>query len=183
MPNSEEALAVIELYRDCYTAAIPQNNFDRVLWERLQILSASIDDSGKTSKVTFSIVVPKIFANHVQTMHGGAVIFTQLIIQQGHMLTTSPKIATLFDGLTSSCLALFSQYGCWNGKEVTRSLEIKYFKPVPLEEQLNAECEIVHAGQRLASLRGVITRASDGSVLAACQHEKFNSNGGAVSKL
>jgi hypothetical protein len=42
------------------------------------------------------------------------------------------------------------------------------------------ECEIVQIGQRLCSLRGTMRRASDGIVLATCEHGKVNTDPGVV---
>lgn len=36
------------------------------------------------------------------------------------------------------------------------------------------ESEVVHAGKRLCSLMGTIKRASDGAVLATCEHGKVS---------
>lgn len=85
-------------------------------------------------------------------------------------------LATLFDGITGSALNLLRKPGYWDGAQVSRTLEIKYFRPVPLGETLDAVVEVVHVGRSLATIRGRIKSAKDGELLAACQHEIFYPN-------
>ncbi|EGP92028.1 uncharacterized protein MYCGRDRAFT_18903, partial [Zymoseptoria tritici IPO323] len=112
----------------------------------------------------FTALVPPEYGNHRQSAHGGA-------------------IATLFDSLTGCTLALISEPGYWDGREVTRNLQINYFRPVPVSEKIRIECEIVNAGKRLATVRGLMKRDSDGTLLASCLHDKFNPVAGGGSKL
>lgn len=81
LPLTEKALAILYTQLQHYLIATPDNNFDRQLWNNLKILSASVDESGKSATVQFSIVIPENFGNHLGIVAGGAV-------------------ATLFDGLT-----------------------------------------------------------------------------------
>jgi hypothetical protein len=70
-----------------------------------------------------------------------------------------------------------------DGREVTRNLHINYFRPIPVSEKILVECEIVNAGQRLATVRGLMKKESDGALLASCLHDKFNPVAGGGSKL
>lgn len=71
-----------------------------------------------------------------------------------------------------SAISLADRDGRWNGSEVSRSLSMTYYRPIPLGEQVNIKCEVVDIGKRLATVRGIMNRASDGTLLATCQHEK-----------
>lgn len=85
LPVADKALAVIYSQLQHYLISTPKNNFDREIWDNLKIISASIDDSGKSAIVHFSIVIPENFGNHNRIVAGGAV-------------------ATLFDGVTGQPL-------------------------------------------------------------------------------
>lgn len=81
LPLNDKAIAVIYSQLQHYLISTPKNNFDREIWNNLKILSASVDDAGKSATVHFSIVMPENFGNHIGIVAGGAV-------------------ATLFDGVT-----------------------------------------------------------------------------------
>lgn len=57
---------------------------------------------------------------------------------------------------------------------VSRNLSLTYLKPVPVGEKVLVECEIVSAGKKLCHLKGRMKRASDGVVLATCEHDKVS---------
>jgi acyl-coenzyme A thioesterase PaaI-like protein len=59
---------------------------------------------------------------------------------------------------------------------VSRTLNTTYLRPAPLGTEVRIECEIVQLGQRLCTLRGTMRRASDGAVLATCEHGKVNTD-------
>jgi acyl-coenzyme A thioesterase 13 len=88
--------------------------------------------------------------------------------------------STLFDVCTTFPLQLISRPGFWQYGGVSRTLNVTYLRPVPVGTIVDVECEIIHAGQRLSSLRGVMRIAmSDGTkgpVLATCEHAKFNTD-------
>ncbi|KAK4507754.1 hypothetical protein PRZ48_001489 [Zasmidium cellare] len=153
MPLTSKTLSIIDGQLQQYLQSTPEQNFDRSIWNNLKILSSSVDKEGKTANVLFSIVIPENCGNHIGIAAGGAV-------------------ATLFDGATGSAIRLVAKDGLWNGNEVTRSLSMTYYRPIALGEEVNIKCEVVDVGKRLATVRGVMTRASDGSLLATCQHEK-----------
>ena len=41
-------------------------------------------------------------------------------------------------------------------------------------EEVLVESEVVHAGKRLCSIKGVMKRKKDGAVLAICEHGKVS---------
>ena len=45
---------------------------------------------------------------------------------------------------------------------------------MPSGQKVTVECEVVHAGKRLCSLKGVMKRVDDGAVLATCEHGKVS---------
>jgi acyl-coenzyme A thioesterase PaaI-like protein len=51
---------------------------------------------------------------------------------------------------------------------------VTYLRPIPEGEKVLVECEVVHAGKRLCSLKGTMKRESDGAVLAICEHGKVS---------
>ncbi|KAF7196494.1 hypothetical protein HII31_02222 [Pseudocercospora fuligena] len=147
----KQALAAVEAFRAQYLAHTSDANFDRKMWEHLDIISAS----ATKETVTFAISIPSVYSNHLGIVHGGA-------------------IATLFDGLTSSAMALLGPGLLWSGKEVSRSLHCKFLKPVPVEECIDANISVVHADSRTATIRGELRRGRDQLLLAECTHEKAN---------
>lgn len=60
---------------------------------------------------------------------------------------------------------------------MTRNLQLSYFRPVPVGEKVVIETEILSVGKRLATVRGVLKKESDGSLLATCVHDKFYPGG------
>ncbi|KXT02733.1 hypothetical protein AC578_5439 [Pseudocercospora eumusae] len=125
----KQALAAVEAFRAQYLAHTSDANFDRKMWEHLDIISAS----ATKETVSFAISIPIVYSNHLGMVQGGA-------------------IATLFDGLTSSALALLGPGLLWSGKEVSRSLHCKFFKPVPVEERIDAYISVVRADSRTATI-------------------------------
>ncbi|GAP88664.2 putative thioesterase superfamily protein [Rosellinia necatrix] len=73
---------------------------------------------------------------------------------------------------------MISRPGFWQYGGVSRTLNVTYLRPVPVGTTVDVECEVVHAGQRLSTLRGVMRTATDdgtnGPVLAICEHGKVN---------
>jgi acyl-coenzyme A thioesterase 13 len=151
-------------YGDKYKASIPPDNFDHGLWKTIEVLSAILDPGGRTGKTTFAATLPKQYSNSRGQAHGGA-------------------IALLFDGLSSATLGLIAQKGMWVGSEATRSLIVKYLQPVKEGERVLVECDIAHAGRRLATVKAMMLREADGKLLAMCFHDKYNPESGVVAKL
>ncbi|KAI1327618.1 Thioesterase/thiol ester dehydrase-isomerase [Xylariaceae sp. FL0255] len=88
--------------------------------------------------------------------------------------------STIFDICTTFVLQMISRPGFWQFGGVSRTLNVTYLRPVPAGTVVDVECEIVHAGQRLSALRGVVRKVNDdgspGLVLALCEHNKVNTD-------
>ncbi|KAK5634203.1 hypothetical protein RRF57_009917 [Xylaria bambusicola] len=89
-------------------------------------------------------------------------------------------ISTVFDICTTFPLQMISRPGFWQYGGVSRTLNVTYLRPVRVGTTVDIECEVVHAGQRLSSLRGVMraatTDGTEGPVLAICEHNKANTD-------
>ncbi|KAK1967349.1 thioesterase superfamily protein [Colletotrichum eremochloae] len=121
----------------------------------ISLLSTSLTP---TPSVTFAFTVRPEHCNRSGNLHGGAA-------------------ATLFDALTTMCLALVNDRpGYWQFLGVSRTLSCSYLRPAPAGEECLVECEIVQVGRLLCHLRGTLRRKRDGSVLATCEHHKFNTD-------
>jgi uncharacterized protein (TIGR00369 family) len=115
----------------------------------------SIGASKPHPPVTFSLTVQGAHCNNMQTLHGGCT-------------------ATIFDICTTLALACVARPGCWDMLGVSRTLNITYMAPVRAGEQVLIACEIVQVGRNLATLRGIITKAEGGQIVATCEHGKYN---------
>ncbi|KAJ9162192.1 hypothetical protein NKR19_g1511 [Coniochaeta hoffmannii] len=123
----------------------------------LTMLSSAPAAGEKGPSVRFRLEVQHVHSNAIGHMQGGCV-------------------STLLDYVTSLSLGLMNEPGFWFFLGVTRTLTVTLLRPIPIGEVIVIEGEVVHAGRRLANLRGRITRESDGAVLAVCEHEKVNSD-------
>ena len=65
MPSTDR----IDSYRNAYLARTPSDNFDREIWQNLNILLTSINADAKEPKVYFSITIPQHYSNHRGTMY------------------------------------------------------------------------------------------------------------------
>ncbi|KAL3417307.1 thioesterase superfamily protein [Phlyctema vagabunda] len=120
--------------------------------ENLKLISASKSPRGST---TFAFTVSARECNRLGNLHGGCT-------------------ATIFDICTTTALAPNARRGYWAFAGVSRTLNVTYLRPVPAGEQVLIESEVVHAGKRLCTIQGVMRRASDGAVLAMCEHGKVS---------
>lgn len=115
----------------------------------------STNPSGPHPSCTFTFTVQPDNCNRMKNLHGGCA-------------------ATLFDYCTTLPLALINKPGFWQSMGVSRTLNVTYMRPVSVGEQVTIQCEVVQVGKKLATLRGVMRRKSDGLLLAACEHGKVN---------
>ncbi|KAK5998637.1 Acyl-coenzyme A thioesterase 13 [Cladobotryum mycophilum] len=106
-------------------------------------------------KVVFSYTCKSEHCNRLQNLHGGAA-------------------ATLFDFCTSMAIVLVSRPGFWQYVGVSRTLNVTYLRPVPIDAETLIECEILQIGKKICALKGVLRRKSDGQLLAVCEHNKVN---------
>ncbi|KAH8659156.1 HotDog domain-containing protein [Tricladium varicosporioides] len=122
-----------------------------LIHQDLTLLSADTNP-GRT---TFRYVVQPSHCNRLGNLHGGCA-------------------ATLFDVCTTSALAPIAKEGYWAYAGVTRTLNVTYIRPAPVGESVLIESEVVHAGKRLCTIKGVMRRESDGAILTTCEHGKVS---------
>jgi acyl-coenzyme A thioesterase PaaI-like protein len=130
----------------------------------LTVVSSAQATADKGPSVVFRLEVQYFHSNAIGQMQGGCV-------------------STLLDYVTSLSLGLISKPGFWFFTGVTRTMTFTLLRPIPVEEAILIESDVVHAGKRLAHLRGRITRESDGAVLAVCQHDKVNTDPSASAMI
>jgi acyl-coenzyme A thioesterase 13 len=76
------------------------------------------------------------------------------------------------DNLTTTALMPLARKGFWAFAGVSRTLNCTYLRPVPLGEEVEVVCDVIHAGVRNAALRGEIRRVRDGATLVVAEHGK-----------
>ncbi|KAB5572508.1 thioesterase superfamily protein [Coniochaeta sp. 2T2.1] len=108
-------------------------------------------------RLTFRFDVKHVHSNAIGNMQGGC-------------------ISTVFDYTTSLALGMMNRPGFWFFLGVTRTLTVTVLRPVVVGEAVLVECEVVHAGRKLAHIKGTMRREGDGAVLAVCEHDKVNSD-------
>ena len=154
--EKEKAIAAtINKFLAGYAAKQPPNNFDAAFIRASKITSVATETATSNAKVTYSLAIPPLYANNpiAKTTHGGA-------------------IATWFDMATS--MAVIGCENTWEeGTGVTRNLNVTYFRPPVEGEEISIESEVMQLTKRLATIKGTMRRASDGTVLAICQHDKY----------
>ncbi|RFU28278.1 hypothetical protein B7463_g8053, partial [Scytalidium lignicola] len=133
----------------------------KLFTEDVKLISASDKPHGNAQ---FSYTVKQEHINRLGNLHGGCT-------------------ATIFDFATTCALAPIAREGFWALVGVTRTLNVTYLRPVALGEEVVIECDVVHAGRRLCTLKGVMKRKSDGAVLAICEHGKVNTDPAVNSKI
>ncbi|RQM07928.1 hypothetical protein DH86_00000811 [Scytalidium sp. 3C] len=114
--------------------------------------------------VVFSFTVQPEHTNRLGNLHGGCT-------------------ATIFDFATTCALAPIARPGFWAYAGVSRTLNVTYLRPVPEGEEVLIECDVVHAGKRLCTLKGVMKRKRDGAVMAICEHGKASIDPDVNSRL
>lgn len=129
----------------------------------LKLHSWSMDDPNHP-KVVFKYTIQKNNCNGSGNAHGG-------------------HVASLFDLVTSMPLTLINKPGFWFWLGVSRTLNVTYLKPIPLGEEILVEAEILSIGRKLATIRGTMTRESDGALLTVCEHGKVNTDPETSSKI
>jgi acyl-coenzyme A thioesterase 13 len=144
----------IRTFIGAYGDAMPPQNIDSGFVRHATLKSVTEESDTSNAKIVWSLVIPPLCGNSpfAKTIHGGA-------------------IATFFDNATS--MAVYACKAHWGHSGVTRNLNVTYFRP-PLEgELITVECEVLQLASRLATIKGVMRRESDGTVLAICQHDKY----------
>lgn len=153
--EADKAIAVkIRKYVSAYADSMPPENVDGSFIRQSVLTSVTAETDASNAKATFTIAVPPFCSNNrvTKNMHGGAV-------------------ATFFDNATS--MAVFACRNAWEDSGVTRNLNVTYFRPAVEGETIAIESEVLQLTKRLATIRGVMKRVSDGTVIAICQHDKY----------
>lgn len=131
-------------------------------------------------RIVFGYTVQPEHCNRMNNMHGGATaaLFDFCTSLAMTLAPSSPKEAT--SAQTDAAGNVVDDESddeediikSWRRLGVSRTLAVTYVRPAPNGGAVLIECEQVHAGKRLSSLRGVLRRAKDGAVLATCEHGK-----------
>ncbi|KAI5837422.1 HotDog domain-containing protein [Morchella snyderi] len=122
--------------------------FDREIVESLVLISAT------PAAVVFELTIKAAHTNGLNNLHGGCA-------------------ALIYDICTSTALMVMAREGFWEFNGVSRNLNVTYIRPVPCGTKVRIESEVVHAGQRLATIRGVM-KTEDGKIVSTAEHTKVN---------
>ncbi|RPA91793.1 Thioesterase/thiol ester dehydrase-isomerase [Choiromyces venosus 120613-1] len=143
----------INTFFDNVDASLTITTYDANLrHNELTLLSAASEPAGTS---TFEFTVAEAHTNRMGNLHGGCA-------------------ALIFDVCTTTALLPVAREGFWDYAGVTRSLNISYLRPAPTGTVLLIRSEVVHAGRKLATIKGVISRKDDGKVCYTAEHLKVN---------
>lgn len=95
--------------------------------------------------------------NQVNSLHGGCA-------------------ATLIDVLTSITPVALAKPGLFAYGGVSRSLNIKFLRPVPEGTEFEIDCELINMGKRLALSKAEIRRVDNGNLCVLGLHDKANTD-------
>ena len=84
--------------------------------------------------------------------------------------------ATIIDVLTTAAIGPLASKGKFEYAGVSRTLSLGYLKPVVLGEEVEVVCECLNVGRRVAAIRCVMRRESDGEVLVTGEHHKVSTD-------
>lgn len=119
---------------------------------------------GPHPSIDFRFVVRKEHCNNIGSLHGGCT-------------------ATLFDICTTLPLAFITQPGYWHMLGISRTLTITYATAAHEGDVVLISCKIIQAGNKLATIQGVMKKALTGQVVATCEHGKYNVNSQIKEKI
>ncbi|OAX81469.1 hypothetical protein ACJ72_04186 [Emergomyces africanus] len=118
---------------------------------------------GPHPRASFLVTVTQSLCNQEGALHGGCA-------------------ATLIDITSTGLIMGASKPGFFSYGGVSRSLNVKFVRPVPKGVQIRIVHELVHAGRRFALVRSEIRRVDTGEVCVVGENDKINSDP-AVEKL
>jgi acyl-coenzyme A thioesterase 13 len=139
----------IRTYKACITTDAAYTGFDTALLQRVTYLASNPEKQ----QTTFEFQVADFMCNKDGNLHGGAA-------------------SALFDNLSSTALYTIGRPGFWDNLGVTRSLSVRYHRPLPKSTTVRMICHVVAAGKRMATVAAVM-ETTDGKVCASCVHDKY----------
>ncbi|PGH12883.1 hypothetical protein AJ79_03983 [Helicocarpus griseus UAMH5409] len=113
---------------------------------------------GPPARVSFLLTVTEPLCNKSNGLHGGCA-------------------ATLIDVTTTGLLIATSRPGMFSTGGTSRTLNLKFVRPVPRGTEVRIVNEIVHVGKRLGLVRAEIRRVDTGEVCVVGEHDKVNTDG------
>ncbi|KAL9110818.1 MAG: hypothetical protein Q9227_004618 [Pyrenula ochraceoflavens] len=164
MSSSSEDSVNLEEVQNLLTYLInPRSEDDHYhgadLYKHIRIVQARLRPA---VSVTFRMKIPQDYSNRVNNMHGGAQ-------------------AMIFDNLSSVAICLWAMSAApqdsplrdiWVNSGVSRTLNVSYVRPAPVESEVDIENVVVNVGKRLALVRGEMRHPENGKVLATFEHHK-----------
>lgn len=139
----------VKAYLSSITMDTNYDGFERRLLQHVRPLEVD-KELGQTLYV---LTVQDFMSNKDGNLHGGAA-------------------ATLMDNLSSTALIMIQRPGFWDNFGITRSIAVIYHRAMPQGAKLLIRCEVLGAGQKMATVRAVI-EDENGMIHASCVHEKF----------
>ncbi|KJR83445.1 thioesterase family protein [Sporothrix schenckii 1099-18] len=185
MTNAERITKLLEMISGLESVGI--KDFMSSFLPHLTLVSADDFETAASHhhppRIVFGYSVQPEHCNRMYNMHGGATaaLFDFCTSLALALAPSSPKEAS--SPQADAALAGDNNdddndeeelIKSWRRLGVSRTLNVTYVRPAPMGLAVLVECEQVHAGQRLSTLRGVLRRAQDGAVLATCEHGKVN---------
>ncbi|KAL1891386.1 hypothetical protein Sste5346_007649 [Sporothrix stenoceras] len=184
MTNAERITKLLEMISGLDEAGM--KDFTSSFIPHLTLVSADDFETAANHhhppRIVFGYTVQPEHCNRMNNMHGGATatLFDFCTSLAMALAPSSPREATTPQTDAAGNVADDDSSDddeediikSWRRLGVSRTLAVTYVRPAPNDAQVLIECEQVHAGKRLSSLRGVMRRAKDGAVLATCEHGK-----------
>ncbi|KAK0387731.1 hypothetical protein NLU13_3976 [Sarocladium strictum] len=141
----------LETYRNTSTKGTGFD--DELMREKLEVVSA--ESSPDKTAAVFLLRAGQSLSNRLGNIHGGAV-------------------ALIYDMCTTMSAAPLSRKGFWEFGGVSRNLSVTYIRPAKADRDILVECEVLHMGQRLVTIRGQMRDKESGALLSVAEHSKVS---------
>lgn len=66
---------------------------------------------------------------------------------------------------------------------VSRNLDVRYLRPLPIGTEIRVVCEVTQVGRRLSLVKAEIRRVDDDVLCVVSEHDKANTDPPVASKL